>query len=245
MFVAQTTSDYYLPAESLSALAEPGVVAEEILMRFCAPLHRGSRVLILGANEGVGLLTLQACTRMKDVLELSVSTHAPASAGQKAVALGKANGAHEVVVGDAGWAMSSVWRSNSFDLVVDTMPSSTKYRDAARRVLVPGGTLVSYDPLGTLANPVTSGVKAHMVNLLRTVLKPRDRKGIAYEFVGCIDKIDPMTAQWALESIRQAIEEGSISPRISVIVPLEDAHRAFEEPAFGIEGTATVIRMAS
>lgn len=243
MFVTQTTSDHSLPVESLSALAGPGIVAEEILMRFCAPLPRSSRVLILNANEGVGLLTLQACTRMKDVLELSVSTHAPASAGQNAVALGEANDAHEVVVGDAGWALSSVWRASSFDLVIDTTPSSTKCRDAARRVLVPGGTLVSYDPLGTLANPVSSGVKAQMAHLRRTVFKPRDRRGTAYEFVGCINTIDPMTAQWALKSIRQAIEEGSISPRISEIVPLGDAHRALEEPAFGIEGTTTVIRM--
>lgn len=235
MCLAKAPHNGFLTTEALSALAGPGMVAEEILARYGVPLSHGARVLILDANEGVGLLTLQAFARLRDQSNLRIVAHAQQAAADSAVALCTANGADEVVVGGASWAMSSILRDNNFNLVVDPCISrGSGVAEAARRVLSPGGTFVSYDPFDKVSSSYL-GVKM----LRRAFLKPSDRKHIRCETVGSLGSINPVTAHLNLESISQALHDGTISPLIGEELTLDKASKAFDVK----DGTTFVIHL--
>lgn len=100
-----------LTTEQIAALPFTGVMAYQIMQNHCSQLPRGSRVLVLNAHDGIGLLTMQECAS----LNLILVAQCPASVSD-AVAVCEANGAHEVIIGEPLWALNSLHES-SFDLV--------------------------------------------------------------------------------------------------------------------------------
>jgi len=132
----------------------------------------------------------------------------------------RANGAHEVVVGEPLWAVNSLHES-SFDLVVDTVGGRRMY-DASRRILATNGQFATC--FGDEHGSASPNFKAHMRSLRRAFFK-KDKKNIGYEWVGNITVDDHKEA---LESVKAAAERGDICPRLSSILPFEDAVRAFD-----------------
>lgn len=217
-----------MTTEQIAALPATGAMAYQVQQHYCEQLERGSRVLILNAHDGVGLLTMQACVR----LGLIIVAQCPPSATD-GYAIAQANGAHEVVVGEALWAINSLHES-SFDLVVDTIGGRKLY-DASRRILAREGHFVTcYGDEGKSGQP---GMKNHLHSLRRTFFK-KDRKHIEYEWIGVDLGFD---TQDALQSMRRAALDGTICPRLSSILSLEDAHRAFDSPAATADAAATVV----
>lgn len=216
-----------LTTEQIAALPATGAMAFQVQQHYCDQLDRGSRVLILNAHDGVGLLTMQACTR----LGLIIVAHVPPSAPE-GYAIAQANGAHEVIVGEPLWAINSLHES-SFDLVVDTIGGRRLY-DASRRILAREGHFVTCYGDDRTGQP---GMKNHLHSLRRTFFK-KDKKHIEYEWIG-VDLAD--NTREALLSMRRAAQEGTICPRLDSILALEDAHRAFDSPAASRSDAGTVV----
>jgi NADPH:quinone reductase-like Zn-dependent oxidoreductase len=100
-----------LTTEQIAALPANGVIAFQVMRDHCGQIPRGARILVLNAHDGIGLLTMQECAG----LGLIIVAHCPPTASD-GYAICQANGAHEVIVGEALWAINSLHES-SFDLV--------------------------------------------------------------------------------------------------------------------------------
>ena len=221
-----------LTTEQIAALPSTGVMAFQIMRDHCSQLTRGSRVLILNAHDGVGLLTMQECVG----LGLIIVAHCPPSATD-GYSICQANGAHEVIVGEPLWAINSLHES-SFDLVLDTIGGRRIY-DASRRIISSQGQFITcFGDEHTTANP---NLKAHLRSLRRAFFK-KDKKNIGYEWVGADSGED---CREALEAVRRAAEAGHICPRLGSILSLEDGPRAFDPVLRGTQDVAgaVVIRM--
>ena len=207
-----------LSNEQIAALPATGVMVHQIVQNHCTMLPRGARVLILNAHDGVGLLALQESSR----LGLVVIAHVPTTAAD-GVSICQANGAAEVITGDALWAINLLHES-SFHLVIDTEGGRHIY-DACRRILAHQGQFVTcYGDDQELPIPTN---RSHLRSLRRSFFR-KDRKGLGYEWIGIDAGIETRAA---LESIKAAAQRGAICPRIQSIIPIEDAPRAFEDAA--------------
>ncbi|PWN53630.1 hypothetical protein IE53DRAFT_359838 [Violaceomyces palustris] len=204
-----------LTTEQIAALPSAGVMAHQIMLNHCSQLPRGSRVLILNAHDGIGLLIMQESVG----LGLIIVAQCPPSVSD-ALSVCQANGAHEVVVGEPLWAINSLHES-SFDLVVDTI-GGRKIYDASRRILSFEGQFTTcYGDEHSTANP---NLRSHLRSLRRAFFK-KDKKNIGYEWVGADSGDD---CKEALESVKAAAEAGSICPRLRSVLPFADAPRAFD-----------------
>lgn len=222
-----------LTVEQIAALPAAGVLAHQIMQNYCANLPKGARILILNAHDGVGLLSLQECASLGPV----IVAQCPATIND-GVAVCEANGAHEVVVGDALWAMNTLHES-SFDLVLDTIGGRRLY-DAARRILATNGQYVTcFGDEHAAANP---NFKSSMRSLRRTFWK-KDKKNIGYEWIGVDSSED---CREALESVKAVAEAGDVCPRLRSVLPLADAPRAFDPVLRGAEEEpgAVVVRVS-
>ncbi|KAK0550324.1 hypothetical protein OC846_003709 [Tilletia horrida] len=222
-----------LTTEQISALPAAGLLSYEIVATYCNQLERGSRVLILNAHDGVGLLVMQQSIE----LGLIIVAQCPTAIAD-GVTVCRANGAHEVVVGEPLWAINSLHES-SFDLVVDTVGGRRIY-DASRRILATNGQFATC--FGDQHDAASPNLKSHMRSLRRAFFK-KDKKNIGYEWVGNITVED---CKEALESVKAAAERGDICPRLSSILPFEDATRAFDPVLRGVdqEPGAVVVRVS-
>lgn len=223
-----------LTMEQIAALPSVGVMAHQLMTNHCSQLKRGSRVLILNAHDGVGLLTMQECA----TLGLIIVAHCPNQVTD-GVAICEANGAHEVIIGEPLWALNTLHES-SFDLVVDTVGGRRVY-DAARRVLAYEGQFCTCfgDLQSIVGNP---NLKSHLRSLRRTFFK-KDTKHIGYEWVGTDTAED---CREALEAVRKAAEEGLVCPRLKSVLAFGEAPRAFENTLKGVEEEpgAVVVRIS-
>ncbi|KDN43927.1 hypothetical protein K437DRAFT_274779 [Tilletiaria anomala UBC 951] len=214
-----------LTTEQIAALPSTGVMAFQIMRDHCSELPRGSRVLILNAHDGIGLLTMQECAG----LGLIIVAQCPPSAND-GYAICQANGAHEVIVGEPLWAVNLLHES-SFDLVLDTIGGRKLY-DASRRILSSAGQYVTcFGDEHTTANP---DLRSHLRSLRRAFFK-KDRKHIGYEWVGADSGED---CREALDAVRRAAEVGHICPRLGSILAMEDGARAFDPVLRGTQDTA-------
>lgn len=223
-----------LTMEQIAALPSVGVMAHQLMTNHCSQLKRGSRVLILNAHDGVGLLTMQECS----TLGLIIVAHCPNQVTD-GVAICEANGAHEVIIGEPLWALNTLHES-SFDLVVDTVGGRRVY-DAARRILAFEGQFCTCfgDLQSIVGNP---NLKSHLRSLRRSFFK-KDTKHIGYEWVGTDTAED---CREALEAVRKAAEEGLVCPRLKSVLAFGEAPRAFENTLKGIEEEpgAVVVRIS-
>ncbi|UZJ51610.1 hypothetical protein CBS101457_000930 [Exobasidium rhododendri] len=223
-----------LTTEEIAALPSVGILAHQMTTSHCSQLKRGSRILILNAHDGVGLLTMQESANMG----LIIVAHCPASISD-GVALCEANGASEVVIGDALWALNSLHES-SFDLVIDTAGGRRIY-DAARRIIAFEGQFVTCvgDSQSISANP---NLKSHLRSLRRSFFK-KDTKRIGYEWVGTDTGED---CREGLEAVKVAAERGQICPRLQSILSFGEAPRAFETALRGgeVEPGSIVVRIS-
>ncbi|PWN35631.1 uncharacterized protein FA14DRAFT_44833 [Meira miltonrushii] len=223
-----------LTMEQIAALPSVGVMAHQLMTNHCSQLKRGSRVLILNAHDGVGLLTMQECA----TLGLIIVAHCPNQVTD-GVAICEANGAHEVIIGEPLWALNTLHES-SFDLVVDTVGGRRVY-DAARRILAYEGQFCTCfgDLQSIVGNP---NLKSHLRSLRRSFFK-KDTKHIGYEWVGTDTSED---CREALEAVRKAAEEGLVCPRLKSVLAFGEAPRAFENTLKGIEEEpgAVVVRIS-
>ncbi|KAE8212774.1 hypothetical protein CF327_g3636 [Tilletia walkeri] len=231
-FVCKAPEDC-LTTEQISALPAAGLLSYEIVATYCNQLERGSRVLILNAHDGVGLLVMQQSVE----LGLIIVAQCPTAVAD-GVAVCRANGAHEVVVGEPLWAVNSLHES-SFDLVVDTVGGRRIY-DASRRVLATKGHFATC--FGDEHGSSSPNLKSHMRSLRRAFFK-KDKKNIGYEWIGNLTAED---CREALESVKVAAERGDICPRLSSILPFEDGVRAFDPVLRGVdqEPGAVVVRVS-
>ncbi|CAD6918176.1 unnamed protein product [Tilletia controversa] len=222
-----------LTTEQISALPAAGLLSHEIVTTYCSQLERGSRVLILNAHDGIGLLVMQQSVELGLIIVAQCPT-----AVSDGVAVCQANGAQEVVVGEPLWAINSLHES-SFDLVVDTVGGRRIY-DASRRVLATKGHFATC--FGDEHGSASPNLKSHMRSLRRAFFK-KDKKNIGYEWIGNLTAED---CREALESVKQAAERGDICPRLSSILPFEDAVRAFDPVLRGAdqEPGAVVVRVS-
>lgn len=222
-----------LTVEQIAALPSAGVLAFQVMQNYCANLPKGARILILSAHDGVGLLAMQECASLGPV----IVAHCPASVSD-GVAVCEANGAHEVVVGEALWAMNTLHES-SFDLVLDTIGGRRLY-DAARRILVTNGQFVTC--FGDEHNSANPNFRSQMRSLRRTFFK-KDKKNIGYEWIGVDTSED---CKEALEAVKAVAENGDICPRLRSILPFADAPRAFDPVLRGVyeEPGAVVVRVS-
>lgn len=205
-----------LSAEQIAALPSTGVMVHQIVQNHCMMLPRGSRVLILNAHDSIGLLAMQEASR----LGLIIIAHVPVHAAD-GVSICEANGATEVITGDALWAINLLHES-SFNLIVDTVGGRQIY-DACRRILAHQGQFVTC--FGDDQALPTPTYRSHLRSLRRSFFR-KDRKGIGYEWIGIDAGPD---CRIALESVKTAAQRGAICPRIQSILPLEDAARALED----------------
>ena len=205
-----------LSAEQIAALPSTGVMVHQIVQNHCMMLPRGSRVLILNAHDSIGLLAMQEASR----LGLIIIAHVPVQAAD-GVSICEANGATEVITGDALWAINLLHES-SFNLIVDTVGGRQIY-DACRRILAHQGQFVTC--FGDDQALPTPTYRSHLRSLRRSFFR-KDRKGIGYEWIGIDAGPD---CRIALESVKTAAQRGAICPRIQSILPLEDAARALED----------------
>jgi NADPH:quinone reductase-like Zn-dependent oxidoreductase len=211
-----------LTTEEIAALPSVGVMAHQLMTNHCSQLKRGSRLLILNAHDGVGLLTMQESAN----LGLIIVAHCPDSISD-GVALCEANGAHEVVIGDALWAINSL-HEGSFDLILDTV-GGRKIYDASRRILAFEGQFCTcVGDVQTSANP---NLRSHLRSLRRSFFK-KDTKRIGYEWIGTDTGED---CREALEAVKLAAEKGQICPRLQSILSFGEAPRAFESTLRGGE----------
>ncbi|PKI85741.1 hypothetical protein MVES_000250 [Malassezia vespertilionis] len=204
-----------LGIEQVAALPSTGVMVHQIVQNHCMVLRKGARVLILNAHDGIGLLAMQEASR----LGLIVIAHVPAHAAD-GISICEANGAREVVTGEALWAINLLHES-SFNLIVDTVGGRHIY-DACRRILAHHGQFVTC--FGDDQALPTPTYRSHLRSLRRSFFR-KDRKGIGYEWIGIDAGPD---CRIALESIKVAAQRGAICPRIQSILPFEDAPRAFD-----------------
>lgn len=223
-----------LTMEQIAALPSVGVMAHQLMINHCSQLKRGSRILILNAHDGVGLLAMQECS----TLGLIIVAHCPNQVSD-GVALCEANGAHEVIVGEPLWALNTLHES-SLDLVVDTVGGRRVY-DASRRILAFGGQFCTFfgDLHSSGANP---NLRSHLRSLRRSFFK-KDAKQIGYEWVGTDTAED---CREALEAVRRAAEDGLICPRLKSVLAFGEGPRAFEDTLRGVEEEpgATVVRIS-
>ncbi|WFD36681.1 hypothetical protein MCUN1_003568 [Malassezia cuniculi] len=218
--------DERLSTEEIAALPSTGIMGHQIVQSHCITLPRGSRILILNAHDGVGLLTMQEARRLGLIIVAQVPPGVPDGA-----TVCRANGANEVVTGDPLWAINLLHES-SFSLVVDTIGGRQIY-DSCRRIITNNGQFVT--SVGD-AEVNTSAYRSHMRSLRRAFVK-KDRKSIGYELVS----IEGLDTRLALEAIRVAALKGIIRPRIQSILSLEDAPRVFDSDPSGAEpGVARV-----
>lgn len=222
-----------LTTEEIAALPAVGVMAYQIMTNHCSQLKRGSRILILNAHDGVGLLTMQEANN----LGLIIVAHCPEFISD-GVALCEANGAHEVVVGDALWALNSLHES-SFDLVLDTVGGRRIY-DAARRILAFQGQFCT--SVGDVQSSVNPNLKSHLRSLRRSFFK-KDTKRIGYEWIVTDMGED---CREALEAVKNAAEKGRICPRLQSILLFQEAPKAFEVTLRGgqTEPGSVVVRVS-
>lgn len=217
-----------LNAEQIAALPSTGVMVHQIVQNHCMVLPRGARVLILNAHDGIGLLAMQEASR----LGLIIIAHVPAHAAD-GVSICEANGATEVITGEALWAINLLHES-SFNLIVDTIGGRHIY-DACRRILAHQGQFVTcYGDDRALPTPT---YRSHLRSLRRSFFR-KDRKGIGYEWIGIDAGPD---CRIALESIKVAAQRGAICPRIQSILPLEDAARALDEDGESDKDSGVVV----
>lgn len=219
-----------LSAEEIAALPSTGIMVHQIVQNHCATLRKGSRILVLNAHDGVGLLTLQGARRLGLVIVAQVPPGVPDS-----TAVCRANGANEVVSGEALWAINLLHES-SFSLVIDTVGGRAIY-DACRRVLANNGEFVT--SVGD-SGAGTSAYRSHLRSLRRAFVK-KDRKSIGYEWVGMDGNID---VRLALEAVRSIAQKGIIRPRIQSVLSLEEAPRVFDADPTGEEPGIAVIRIS-
>ncbi|WFC98913.1 hypothetical protein MYAM1_001646 [Malassezia yamatoensis] len=205
-----------LTAEQIAALPCTGIMVHQIVQNHCMVLPRGARILILNAHDGIGLLAMQEASR----LGLIIIAHVPAHAAD-GVSICEANGATEVVTGEALWAINLLHES-SFNLIVDTIGGRAIY-DACRRILAHQGQFVTC--FGDDRALPTPTYRSHLRSLRRSFFR-KDRKGIGYEWIGIDAGPD---CRIALESIKVAAQRGAICPRIQSILPIEDAARALDQ----------------
>ncbi|WFD43007.1 hypothetical protein MPSI1_001658 [Malassezia psittaci] len=205
-----------LTAEQIAALPCTGIMVHQIVQNHCMVLPRGARILILNAHDGIGLLALQEASR----LGLIIIAHVPAHAAD-GVSICEANGATEVVTGEALWAINLLHES-SFNLIVDTIGGRAIY-DACRRILAHQGQFVTC--FGDDRALPTPTYRSHLRSLRRSFFR-KDRKGIGYEWIGIDAGPD---CRIALESIKVAAQRGAICPRIQSVLPIEDAARALDQ----------------
>lgn len=222
-----------LTTEEIAALPAVGVMAYQMMTNHCSQLKRGSRILILNAHDGVGLLTMQEAAN----LGLIIVAQCPTSVSD-GVALCEANGANEVVIGDPLWALNSLHES-SFDLVLDTVGGRRVY-DAARRILAYEGQFCTC--VGDMSSSVNPNLKSHLRSLRRSFFK-KDTKHIGYEWIAVDVGED---CREALESVKLAAEKGLICPRLQSILSFADAPRAFEVTLRGgqTEPGSVVVRVS-
>lgn len=222
-----------LTTEEIAALPAVGVMAYQMMLNHCSQLKRGSRILILNAHDGVGLLTMQEANN----LGLIIVAHCPDSISD-GVTLCEANGAHEVVVGDALWALNSLHES-SFDLVLDTVGGRRIY-DAARRILAFEGQFCTC--VGDVQSSVNPNLKSHLRSLRRSFFK-KDTKRIGYEWIATDMGED---CREALEAVKAAAEKGRICPRLQSILLFPEAPKAFEVTLRGgqTEPGSVVVRVS-
>lgn len=215
-----------LSPEELAALPTAGIVVHQIVQNHCVPLPRGSRVLVLNAHDGVGLLTIQQAHRLGLVIVAQVPPGVP-----DAIAVCRANGAVEVITGEPLWAINLLHES-SFALVVDTVGGRQIY-DACRRVLANEGQFATCFGDSSIS---TSVYRSHLRSLRRAFVK-KDRKSIGYEWVGMDGQID---TRIALEAVSAAAQKGIIRPRIQCVLSLQEAPRVFDPSASGDTGIAVI-----
>ncbi|CAO1625125.1 unnamed protein product [Parajaminaea phylloscopi] len=222
-----------LTVEQIAALPSAGVLAHQVMQNHCANLPKGARILVLNAHDGIGLLTMQECAALGPV----IVAHCPASVSD-GVAVCEANGAHEVVVGEALWAMNTLHES-SFDLVLDTIGGRRLY-DAARRILATNGQFVTC--FGDEHNSANPNFRSQMRSIRRTFFK-KDKKNIGYEWIGVDSSED---CKEALEMVKAVAESGDICPRLRSVLPFADAPRAFDPVLRGVqeEPGAVVVRVS-
>ena len=229
-YVAPAPDSRRLTAEQIAALPATGVMVHQIVQHHCMVLPKGSRVLILNAHDNIGLLAMQETSR----LGLVIVAHVPDTAAD-GVSICRANGAVEVISGDALWAINMLHES-SFALIIDTIGGRNIY-DACRRILANHGQFVTCFGDGhAVPNPTH---RSHLRSLRRSFFR-KDRKAIGYEWIG-IDASTDYRA--ALEAIKSAAQRGAITPRIQSVIPLDDAPRIFMETS-SFSGGVAVVRVS-
>lgn len=260
--------DSPLSVPALACVGAPGIAAAEIVTQHCLPLGRGARVLILAADEGVGLFTLQLCRRADAGLHLVAQVPAPrpapravpsstsssasgsgtgtARTPQQAMECSKANGAHEVIVGDADWALTSILYAGSVDLLVDASGTAAAAASASAtsRVMAPGGTVLVFDPLeqsgprgyfGKHSGMFTMGTGWKLGRRLKSTGHSRQAPVASgtsssqpdWLSVGGIATLSqhPNQVQDALAALAHAVADGSIRPHFAhVSLPRANAH---------------------
>lgn len=169
-----------LTLEQIALLPSVGVPALSAMRTLCADLPRGSKILVLGAEGGVGQLVLQftQILRLRNDLWLTAQIFEDANSNVESIC--QHYGAREVIRNDPIAALNEVHEA-SFDVVFDTLGGRRIY-DASRRVLHHDGLFVTSigDELGKVSNKVKWNVG---FKSLRRAFFKKDRKNVNYWFV--------------------------------------------------------------
>ncbi|GAA5996852.1 uncharacterized protein JCM10292_006039 [Rhodotorula paludigena] len=227
-----------LDAELLAALPAAATTATLIMQSLCDTLPRGSKVLVLGAHQGVGHLCLQLARHYRPGVsgsrDLWMVAQCPIAVIDGETVCRDA-GATDVLRDEPLAAINGL-HEGSFDVVIDTLGGRRLY-DASRRVLHNSGQFISTvgDNLSDTSDYNTS------LRSLRRAFVRKDKKAIAYW------RVDPdgdsrEALRDTLDKVRAVVEAGALKPRVESILSYGEARRTFEPREIDLDGVVVRVK---
>ncbi|GJN87879.1 hypothetical protein Rhopal_000834-T1 [Rhodotorula paludigena] len=227
-----------LNAELLAALPAAATTAMLIMQSLCDTLPRGSKVLVLGAHQGVGHLCLQLARHYRPGVsgsrDLWMVAQCPIAVIDGETVCRDA-GATDVLRDEPLAAINGL-HEGSFDVVIDTLGGRRLY-DASRRVLHNSGQFISTvgDDLSDTSDYNTS------LRSLRRAFVRKDKKAIAYW------RVDPdgdsrEALRDTLDKVCSVVDAGALKPRVESVLSYGEARRTFEPREIDLDGVVVRVK---
>ncbi|BGP37167.1 hypothetical protein JCM10450v2_001073 [Rhodotorula kratochvilovae] len=226
-----------LTPELSAALPAPATSAMLIMQSLCDSLPKGSKVLVLAAHSGVGLLCLQLARHYRPGVsgsrDLWMVAQCPMSVPDGETRLREA-GATDVLREEPLAAINGL-HEGSFDVVIDTIGGRRLY-DASRRILHNSGRFIT-----TVGDDRSGSDYNSSLRSLRRAFVRKDKKQIAYW------RVDPdgdgrEAVRDTLDRVREVVDAGALKPRVESVLPLGEARRTFDEREAELEGVVVRVK---